>query len=355
MEQTPLFQLNLMIWLAWPSAPRGILKPVFHEDGFVLSAIGPVFELPLDARARAGAGALPFKERTGPDLLLRQHPRHLLLPIECKLSSFGPSVPHDSDKHQAHQATALLSFSGTFLADYFGLSTPEKWQACLLYTVSGGQEAAMLQTLQELRGQLQAVQIDPTSACALGIHIRDDGVYLSPAASENVPVAALQASTCNGIQVMRLEGGEDPRFLYLIPWDPSIGPADDYERRVLEERVRSALTSVIGSRLDSPSFEVALDEIVCEAVEVWEVWRDRQAKAGFRNAVRAYVKQVLAQLHRMQIEISIRQDTFTFVQLTPGAAHKVRRYLSSAAFRKGDVDLWSEAVQLDFSSLAEGW
>ncbi len=46
---------------------------------------------------------------------------------------------------------------------------------------------------------------------------------------------------------------------------------------------------------------------------------------------------------------------FTFVQITPQVAQTVRRYLISTAFRRGEIDLWSEAVQLDFSSLAEGW
>ena len=144
-------------------------------------------------------------------------------------------------------------------------------------------------------------------------------------------------------------------MLYLLPWDPSIGPPDEHERRVLEERVRSALTSLIGSRLDAPTFEVSLDEILQAAVEVWEVWRDRQAATGFRNAVRVYVKQVLAQLRKMDVEVQIRRSTFIFVQVTPQVAQMVRRYLTGVTFRRGEIDLWSEVVQLDFSSLADGW
>ena len=97
-----------------------------------------------------------------------------------------------------------------------------------------------------------------------------------------------------------------------------------------------------------------MDEILQEAVEVWPVWRDREAKAGFRNAARAYVKQVLTELRR-EVSIETHQDTFTFTQVTPQVAQSVRRYLSSAAFRRGMIDLWSEAVQLDFGLLADGW
>ena len=355
MEQSPLFQLNLMIWLTWPAPPGGVVRPIFREDGFALRGIGPAFEMPLEIRARAGAAGIPFKERPGPDLLLDHEQRRLFSPIECKVSSFGPDVPPGNRKHQACQAAALLSGTGPYLADYFGLPAPADWRAYLLYAVSGSEETAMQTTLGDLSARLQTAHIDPTLAGALGIHIRDDGVYLKPAPAASVPVTALQAPPPDGIRVRELEDGEDPHHLYLLPWDPSIGPADEYERHVLEERVRSALTSLIGSRLDADSFEVSLGEILQAAVEVWELWRDRQAKTGFRNAVRRYVGRVLAQLRKMGVDIQIRQNNFTFVRITPQVARTVRHYLNSMTFRRGEIDLWSEAAQLDFSSLADGW
>lgn len=354
MEQSPLFQLNLLIWLTWPAPPAGILQPVFQRDGFVLRGIGPVFELSLDTRARASEADIPFRQRTGPDLMLHHEMRRLLLPIECKVSSFGPDVPPGSEKHQAQQAAALLSANGSYLADYVGLPDPSHWHAYLLYAVSGEHEAAMLTTLQNLRNQLLVAQIDPIPVGALGIYIQDDSICLKPASGCEMPVSALRTSSDESIRVMELEDGEDARLLYLLPWDPSIGQADEYEQRVLEERIRSALTSLIGSRLDASAFQVSMDEILQDAVEVWSVWRDREAKAGFRNAARAYVKQVLAELRR-EVHIDIHQDTFTFTQVTPQVAQLVRRYLASVAFRRGMIDLWSEAVQLDFSLLADGW
>ncbi len=355
MKQTPLFQLNLMIWLTWPAPPAGTVRPIFREDGFALRGIGPAFEMPLEIRARAGAAGIPFKERPGPDLLLDHHQRHLFLPIECKVSSFGPDVPPGHKKHQARQAAALLSATGPYLADYFGLQAAADWQAYLLYAVGGNQEVAMQATLDHLSTQLRTALIDPTPAGAFGIHLQDDGIYLRPAPTASIPVTALQSPPSGGVRVVELESGEDPHLPYLLPWDPSIGPADEYERRVLEERVRSALTSLIGGRLDAPTFEVSLDEVLQAAVEVWDLWRDRQAVTGFRNAVRAYVKKILAQLRKRGVEIQIRQDTFIFARITPHIVQQVRRYLTSAPFRRGEIDLWSEAVQLDFSSLADGW
>ena len=220
MEQTPLFQLNLMIWLTWPAPPGGIVRPIFREAGFALRGIGPTFEMPLETRARAGAADIPFKERPGPDLLLEHHQRRLFLAIECKVSSFGPDVPPGHKKHQARQAAALLSATGLYLADYFGLPAPADWWAYLLYAVSGSQEAAMQTTLRCLNTRLQTARVDPTPAGALGIHIRDDGVYLKPALKASVPVTALQAPPPDGVRVIGI--GEQRRPTFALP--ASLGP-----------------------------------------------------------------------------------------------------------------------------------
>jgi hypothetical protein len=356
MDQTPLFQLNLMLWLTWPAPPGGVVRPIFRDDGFTLRAIGPTLKLPLEIGARADAAGISLTKSPSPDLLLEHRRRNLFLPIECKLSSFGPDAPPGNAKHPARQGAALLAAAGPYLADYFGLPGGTNWRAYLLYALGEGQEAAMQETLDILRERLQTAHVEPAAGGALGIAIRPDGIYLHPAATAVVPVASLQGATPDGVRVVELEPDEDPRPLYLIPWDPSVGVSEDeYERRAFEERVRSAVISVIGSRLDASLFMVSLDDVLKETVEVWALWRDSEAMRGFRNAVRAYVRRVLAQLRKMSVNIQMHQDTFTFSQVTPRMAQDVRRYLSSAAFRRGEIDLWSEAMQMDFSSLAEGW
>lgn len=315
MEQTPLFQLNLMIWLAWPGPPGGMVRPIFLEDGFTIWGIAPTFELPLDVRAKAGENAVPFKNSAGPDLLLEHRGNRRLLLIECKVSSFGPVVPPENTKHQSRQASALLSATGSYLADYQGFPRPEKWRAHLLYAVSGGQEAAMQATLEELAEQLLAANIGTSPYDTLGIKLQSDGIYLVPQANSSIPVSALQTPSSDGVQVMALADDQDPRVLYLIPWDPSIDQPDEYERHALEERVRSAFVSLVGGRLDAPTFEVTLDEVLQASVEVWDMWRDRQATAGFCSAVRAYVREILSQLREMDVTIEVRQNTFAFVQI----------------------------------------
>jgi hypothetical protein len=345
---TPLFQLNLMLFLAWP-APPSFVNPIFWQEGFALESIAPSLGTPLEALARAQAADLPINVTARPELLLTQKNEQQFLLIECKRSSFGP----ESDTSQ--QARALLACSGIYLAERIGAKNPENWEDCLLYTVSGGQEHQMRDTLQVLTSEMQESRIFTANNGAIGIHIQADGVYLGSDNQSNIPIHSLQQAEGGGLRVMELEEGEDPRPLYLIPFDPSIGVSDPVERQVLEERVRQALASLIGSRLDNPSFRISMDEILTAVTEVWEMWEDSSAKKGFRNAVRAYVREVLRQIRKQGTPVESREQHFAFKQVTPDSARDLRRYLTSVAFRRGEIDLWSNAVQLDFSSLAEGW
>jgi len=347
---TPLFQLNLMLFLAWP-APLSFIEPIFWREGFALRSIAPLIGVPLEARARAQTANLPIQLTASSDLLLEQGNQQQLLCIECKSSSFGPA------SSSSRQARALLACTGPYLAERIGVTAALDWKGYLLYAVGGGQEDPMRDTLQSLSQELHMARISTADSGTMGIHIRIDGVYMTPDAQSrsNIPVQALQQASVSGVRVMTLEEGEDPRPLYLIPFDPSIGVDDPFERQVLEERVRQALTSLIGSRLDMPSFEVAMDEILTAVTEVWSVWEDSQATKGFRNAVRAYVRKVLRQMRRLGAHIESREHHLAFTQVTPKIARDLRRYLDSVAFRRGEIDLWSEAVQLDFSSLAKGW
>src|SRR5438045_3752304 len=109
-EQTPLFQLNLLIWLSWSSRP--VMYPFFWSNGFVLFRLGQMIATPLAARqgAREASPPLAMGEAASPDLLLRQQDRAALITLECKKGSFGPT------SKAAGQAAALLSCTGPHIA-----------------------------------------------------------------------------------------------------------------------------------------------------------------------------------------------------------------------------------------------
>jgi len=107
---TPLFQLNLMLFLSWP-APPSFVEPIFWREGFELRSIAPSIGVPLEALARAQTANLPIQPTASPELVLEQNSQQQLLLIECKSSSFSPA------SSTSQQSRALLACTGPYLQD----------------------------------------------------------------------------------------------------------------------------------------------------------------------------------------------------------------------------------------------
>ncbi len=155
--QTPLFQINLLIFLGWRSS-QSFVRPIFREEGFRLYLIGPTIFTSLQARTRAASAIppVPFQPAPTPDILFRKNQTREFLSVECKVSSFGP------DTEQSRQAAALLTCTGAHIAEIFGIAASSSWVSTLLYTVNDGQTSAMLGTLSNLASSLNAAQVETT-------------------------------------------------------------------------------------------------------------------------------------------------------------------------------------------------
>ena len=160
-RQTPLFQLNLLLWLSMP-AKGGQIVPVLWENGFETYAIGASIRVPIEAQLRLNAptGRAAIATSVNPDLLLQSKAQGALLTIECKLSSFGPA----SDG--ALQALGILACAGPYVADFFGFAQPSQWKAWVAYAVTHPQQTLMSQTLATLGEQLRVAEVDCCPATA---------------------------------------------------------------------------------------------------------------------------------------------------------------------------------------------
>lgn len=338
-----------MIFLGWRSTPA-FVDPIFRNEGFRLFRIGSSIPTSLQSRTRASSAipAIPFQASPTPDVIFRKNSKRQFLPIECKTSSFGPLT------EQAKQAASLLTCTGTRIAEVLGAPNPKTWSSTLLYAVGGASTIQMEKTLSNLAKRLGSVNVDTTTYGVMGIRIEPDGVYLHTNQSSAIPLTALKSGP-PGIRIMKLEKGEDPRPLYLIPLDSSCRIDEDYQRRALEERVRIGLASLIGSQLNRKEFGFDVDDLMRATIEVWTVWGEQNAKDFVKNAVRNYARGVFRYLRKLGIFIEVYQERITFKNISPAIATQIRNYLSSAAFRRGEIDLVSQSVQMDFSSLSEGW
>ena len=342
-RQTPLFQLNLLIWLSMP-AKGGQIKPIFQENGFEIYAIGAAILVPIAARLRASrlAGQISIANSVSPDLLLQSKSQRALLTIECKLNSFGST----SDSTQ--QALGILACTGNYVANFFGLSRPDQWTTLATYAVAHPQQTLMSQTLAILSEQLKTVDVAPCPATSFGIEVGDDGVYLNFSDLDLVPLKVASKH-----KVMNLEVGEDPRPLYLIPLDPTVNAQDEYGKRVVQERLRMAFASVVASRLYLDGFSVTWDELMTEAIQVWPLWKDRSASRNLLGQTKNYVQRILSEIGRLDVIAERTANGFSLKGIKASSAQQIRKFLMGVAYRQGELDLWQEGVQLGFEEVGE--
>jgi hypothetical protein len=152
---------------------------------------------------------------------------------------------------------------------------------------------------------------------------------------------------------MHLGTGEDPRPLYLIPLDPSIDAQDDYGRRVVQERLRAAFASVVASRLHLGGFAITWDELMTEAIQVWPLWKDRNANRNLLSQTKNYVRKILAEIGRLGVTAEPTPAGFAVTRIDVASAQRIRKYLVGTAYRRGELDLWQEGVQLGFEEVGE--
>lgn len=290
---------------------------------------------------------IPIKTQANPDLLFTHTIRSQFIPIECKLSGFGPT------SNNAQQANVLLTATGDHIASRIGFTPSSGWKSHVLYALADDQEE-MLATLNELTGRLEATSTEVNVSSTAVIKISEDGIYLRFLPREICPLDLLRTATSEWKCVKPLSTGEDPRFLYLLPVDPSIDLSNSSGIQVLEERLRMALVSAIGSRLGQANFVMHEDVLLQAALEVWDYWKDTAAKSGLmRLAVRKYLRKVFAEMERMGAKIDYRQCVIEFSGITSGVASNLRSYLLSRDFARGQINLQQVYYQLSLDELFE--
>ena len=144
------------------------------------------------------------------------------------------------------------------------------------YVVPGADADAMEATLVSIRAELEASSIQVCRVGAVGVTIREDGVYLTAAHNAHGG-GGLQRDVAPMQRVLESKAGDDPRPLYVIPWIPE---SEDEDLSELRERLRSQLLSEIGrSSLGRVAlqFGYLLDKV---SLGVYSSWRDRRSLQG---------------------------------------------------------------------------
>jgi len=345
---TPLYQLNVMLFLAWPSPP-GFVNPIFHTEGFEVRAIEPLLTVPLPLRTRADAQRLDIQASGRPDLLLWKQATFDFLLLECKVHSFS------ANSSSARQIRTFLLMSGDDVRDALGQPLTTRWHAHLLAAV-GDEPAPMQEMLFDLTNDLTTVGFQAMPNGAVGMQERPDGLYLVPDKRGRYIIEALTTAPPEGVRIISADGGWVPRVLYLLPLLDATAPEEEYGRQVVQARLRAALTAAIGREVRHAEFELDLDDLMRSVTPVWDLIENRPVKQSLRQWARAYARTILRQIQNAaDIQFEPTARGFAVKGVTPDVRSAIRQYLKSAEYRRGKL-IPTEGIQLGFEDLIpEGW
>ena len=271
LESSSLFQSNVLIWATLPQPSCAPVKPILRNLGYCLFSIEQPLQASISQRASLQAQTPPVSIAPVADALLENAGSSHFVVTECKPSSFGV----ESD--QTRQARGLILAGSDIMLRGLPI-TAGSAEVC--YIVPGGDIDAMEATLISLKEELQTSNTQLCQVGAIGVTIRNDGVYLV-ADHKARGGGMLPRDVAPAQRVLETDADEDPRPLYIVPWIPESG---DEDLSALREKLRSQLLSHIGR---SPVGKVRLrfDDLLDEVSRgVYGLWRDRQSLQGQVNA-----------------------------------------------------------------------
>lgn len=329
----PLFQLNLLLWCCLPTGPDGVAR-IFRDAGYEVISIAPRLRPAVSQLARLRS--LGSQDSASPELVLYASGKRHLLVLECKASSFS-----SASSVNVAQLITLLAVEGDVLRDAIGLHPSIRLESSLGYVVPNGTTGLMSTTLEDISRRL----ISGGHKCHLGFALlldeRADGIYAGIERPEGLRDGDLRTTLAKWPRVLAWDGAEDWRPLYLLPIDPSIAALDSdaVGRQVLEERIRAPMLARIGRKIGPREFVIDVDDLLADAIPVWDLWDALDAKKALRTFALSLVRTVAQELRGAAINVVERNRQFTIAGTTIETAGAVRRALRRSAMRGIPLDL----------------
>ena len=212
MLSDPLFQLNVMLWLAQPLPKGKNITPIFYNQGFYVYAIAPLLAPPPDVRASAIEAEVNIQERCRPDVILKSGEENKFVFTECKAASFGV------DSSTAEQARSLLIVAGPRADEILGLPSDQDTRSLLAFLIPEDKRNSLRKTLKSLKEELAGKGLGPGDSSILAL-AASAGNLLIRMDVEAQKMFSLSEADNN---FLTLEPDTDPRPLYFIPYDPDV-------------------------------------------------------------------------------------------------------------------------------------
>lgn len=167
----------------------------------------------------------------------------------------------------------------------------------------------------------------------MAISRRDDGVWVDSRGPSRLPAPVADAMG-DGSRVVRLDPGEDPHLLYLIPWDPSVEqPKSESDRckAILFSKLAAAAAAQLGHVVIPQRVSLAVQELLAAATYgVSNKWRERQAIDEVQRQCRTFLADALKGVqglevslprgpHVVQLTLSAEEDRGNAIEAILGA------------------------------------
>ena len=288
----PIFQLNSVLWMLQPlpSDVSGTLPvPVLHSYGYRVRALGKRLTSNPEIE-RLLATQLGLRGVPAPDLLVSAPSESPWPVFECKRSSFS------SASTTAEQATKILARTSDI--SIVAGSPPGVTTTGTVVYVTGIDQASQLHaTLEVLRTSLNTSGLRPASAATIGLRL-ESGVGLSAKIEGgDLPGAASRALKNRVIILPSAGDEEEPRSLYLIPFDPSVEQEDEERRyclRVLLARGRASAASTVVNSPEMGTIVLEGNALLRDATYGLSVyWSDHSARDRAADRILKFTKSAL--------------------------------------------------------------
>lgn len=291
----PLFQLNLVIWLAQPQSDEYFyVYPLFYESGIHIHSIPKELPIPPDIRLKISQLQYDCQESAKPDLILETNhiPKKFCL-LECKASSFSVD---SKNPHPVRQSRALLLITGPVLSEVLAIGKRGQNEGVVCYFLGPDNIELMEKTLQFLEQEIQdKLNIETGNFGCFEIQPSHSAILLKyPEKIKNF----LNLIKDSPVEVIYFEKDIDPRPLYLIPYDPNIQQTreeQEFCRRILLERILEHVISGVGGADTPSSITFTTEEFLNQAtLGVYEIWEDNEAKKHIRRVVKDFLQDIIS-------------------------------------------------------------
>ena len=280
----PLFQLNMILWLAQPLPINASIKPLLYNKGFMVHAISPLLTVPPDVRIAAQEAQVVLQDVVCPDVVLSNEINRKYSIFECKASSFSPS------SSTAKQARSLFVVSGSRAAEVLGLVSDQVSESLLIFGTRESERNRFEPSLNSLFSEIQAKRLPAGQFSILGFLFAGTDISVNTD-NKGAMFFGIQA----GInKLAEHEPDTDPRPLYFIPYDPDIDQSAlerAFCKRILFERIHSTIISAVGRA--NPPFRFTLDSrsmLMDATFGMYGLWQKKESLKHMRWLCREFMQ-----------------------------------------------------------------